>query len=90
MCKNLTSRIKAIETAKASTPHVVEVYDTYDGQPDLVALIEVIDESYAFIKSVNRFGELEHYRTIPHWDNPSRNRIADLCDVDRRFCRIVA
>lgn len=90
MCKNLTNRIRAIETARAVTPHVVEVYDTYDGASDLVALIEVIDESYALIKSVNRLGELELYRTIPHWDNPSRGRIADLCDVDRRFCRIVA
>lgn len=89
MCRNLAARMRAIEEARGNTPHVIEVYDTYDPSvPDLVALIEVMDESVALVKSVNRYGELELHRVVPHWDDPSRRQIADLCGMDARFTRV--
>ena len=89
MCKNLSARIRAIEEARANTPHVIEVYDTCTEVDDLVAIIEVMDESVALVKDVNREGRLELFKVVPYWNDPSFRRIAELCGVDPRFARIV-
>ncbi len=89
MCKNLINRVRAIESVRATTPYVIEVYDTYDGNLDLVSLIAVDDKSVARIYDVHRDGSTELFRTAP-WNDPSKRRICDLTDTDPRFTKIVA
>ena len=90
MCRNLTNRIRAIEAAKATTPHIIEVYDTYDDGTDLVAIIEVIHETTARVMEVNRMGELEHFKDVRVFDidDLTNRRVAALVGSDPRFIRI--
>ena len=89
MCKNLLNRVKAIESIRATTPYVVEVYDTYDGNLDLVSLIAIDDKSVARVYDVHRDGSTEFFRTVA-WNDPSKRTICALTDSDPRFCKIVA
>lgn len=89
MCRNLGNRIKAIEEAKRTTPNIVEVYDSYDDGIDLVSIVEILDKSTARIMEVNRLGELELFKVVRFWNDPSNRQIASLCGMDSRFTRIV-
>ena len=89
MCRNLNSRLKAIESAKRISPHVLKVYDTYSDGNDLVALVCVFDETTAAVYDVDRYGEIEHERNIPVWDEPGDWQLCRTLGLDPRFTRIV-
>ena len=89
MCRNLTDRLKAIESAKRETPHIIEVYDTYDDGTNLVGIVEILNETTARVMEVNRCGELEQFKRVPIYDEPDFYAVCRLCGMDPRFTRIV-
>ena len=89
MCKNTLSKIKAIESAKALSPHVVKVYEVHlDCTADLVNVIVVHDETTADVYDVDRFGNLELADSCLMWDDPGHMEICRMADVNPRFTRI--
>lgn len=88
MCRNARAQIRAIEESYDRTPNVIKVYEPSDYGRDLLAIIEVYDKSEAVIRKVNADGTTAIFREGIIWNDPSRWEIADMCGMDRRFCRI--
>ncbi len=89
MCKNTIAKTKAIEKAKALSPHVVKVYESHwDGTLDLVNLIPVYDETSADVYEVDMYGNIEKVRSCLVWDEPTHNEICRMADTMPRFTYI--
>ena len=85
MCKAYDCKLRAIETAKRTTPEVYAVYEEYDGTPDLVGIVAVLNRTVAKLYDVNRLGELELYKTIPNYAGMSNRALARMFDLTTMY-----
>lgn len=88
MCKNVRVQSRVIEQAKRDTPLVFGVFER-DVVRDLVGIIKVFDRSTAVCESVHRYGDTEHWKSVPTWSNPTPRVMASWFGLNLSECEIV-
>lgn len=88
MCRNAHTQSLVIEMAKQDTPEVYAVYEQ-ESTPNLVGLVKVYEGVRAVLFDVFTYGDIESFKSIPVWGNPSNRTIASWFGLTHMY-RVVA